>query len=66
MFRTNRTKLHLISCFLLICSAISLMAQQASTADTVVPAVVKFTGTLNDADGKPLTGTQGVTFLLYN
>jgi hypothetical protein len=66
MFRTNRTKLRLVFCFLLICSAISLMAQQASTADSVVPAVVKFTGTLNDADGKPLTGTQGVTFLLYN
>jgi hypothetical protein len=66
MFRTNRTKLRLISCFLLICSAISLMAQRAATADSVVPAVVKFTGTLNDADGKPLTGTQGVTFLLYN
>jgi len=66
MFRTNRTKLRFTFCFLLICSAISLMAQEASTADSVVPAVVKFTGTLNDADGKPLTGTQGVTFLLYN
>jgi hypothetical protein len=38
---------------------------QASTADSVVPAMVKFTGTLIDADDKPLAGTQGVTFLLY-
>jgi hypothetical protein len=65
MFRTNRTKFRFTLCFLLICSAISLMAQQASTADSVVPAIVKFTGTLNDADGKPLTGIQGVTFLFY-
>jgi hypothetical protein len=43
----------------------SLMAQQIATADGVVPSVMKFTGTLSGADGKPLTGTQGVTFLLY-
>jgi len=42
-----------------------LMAQQIATADGVVPSVMKFTGTLSGADGKPLTGTQGVTFLLY-
>ncbi len=65
MFRTDRTKVHFAICFLLICSAISLMAQPSSSSDSVVPAMVKFTGTLNDADGKPLTGTQGVTFLLY-
>ena len=32
---------------------------------SVVPSVMKFTGTLFGADGKPLTGPQGVTFLLY-
>jgi hypothetical protein len=65
MFRNNRTKIHFALCFLLICSAISVMAQQVSAGDSVVPAMVKFSGTLNDGDGKPLTGTQGVTFLLY-
>lgn len=65
MFRTDRTKVHFAICVLLICSAITLMAQPSSSSDSVVPAMVKFAGTLNDTDGKPLTGTQGVTFLLY-
>ncbi len=65
MLRTNRPKLRLTFCFLLIFCALSLMAQQPSSADSIVPAMVKFIGTLNDAEGKPLTGTQGVTFLLY-
>jgi hypothetical protein len=65
MFRINRTKIGFTLCLLLICPVISLMAQQTATADGVVPSVMKFTGTLSGADGKPLTGTQGVTFLLY-
>jgi hypothetical protein len=65
MFRINRTKIAFTLCLLLICPVISLMAQQTATADGVVPSVMKFTGTLSGADGKPLTGTQGVTFLLY-
>jgi hypothetical protein len=42
-------------------------AQQsvASNASTVVPTLVKFSGTLTDVNGKPLTGTAGVTFALY-
>jgi hypothetical protein len=65
MFRINRTKIAFTLCLLLICPVISLMAQQTATADGVVPSVMKFAGTLSGADGKPLTGTQGVTFLLY-
>jgi hypothetical protein len=65
MFRINRTKIGFTLCLLLICPVISLMAQQTATADGVVPSVMKFTGTLSGTDGKPLTGTQGVTFLLY-
>jgi hypothetical protein len=65
MFRINRTKIGFTLCLLLICPVISLMAQQTATADGVVPSVMKFTGALYGADGKPLTGTQGVTFLLY-
>jgi hypothetical protein len=37
----------------------------AANAEGVVPAMVKFTGTLNDINGKPLIGTVGVTFFLY-
>ena len=47
-----------------VCCVLSIYAQQASITN-VVPSMVKFTGTLSDADGKPLAGTQGVTFLLY-
>src|ERR1700733_4975548 len=62
----TRTNVRLSVCLLLMCCcALPLMARRAASADTVVPAVVKFGGTLNDVDGKPLTGTQGVTFLLY-
>ena len=44
-------------------------AQQAVTAATlaapVVPNVIRYSGTLTDLNGKPLTSLQGVTFLLY-
>jgi trimeric autotransporter adhesin len=44
-------------------------AQQAATAATVaapvVPNVIRYSGTVTDLNGKPLTGLQGVTFLLY-
>ena len=50
----------LISCYVL-----PLMAQRGMSADSVVPNTVKFAGTLNEVNGKPLTGTVGVTFLLY-
>jgi len=42
-------------------------AQQAAAANaaTVVPAQIKFSGTLTDLNGKPITGITGVTFLLY-
>jgi len=52
-------------CVFLICCALPVMAQHSASADSVVPAMVKFTGTLNDVNGKPLTGSVGVTFLLY-
>src|SRR5580700_2785501 len=48
----------------LACCALPFHAQQASSSD-VVPALVKFTGALSDANGRPLTGTVGITFLLY-
>lgn len=52
-------------CLVVLCFAALLMAQPAASADQVVPSMVKYSGTLPGADSKPLTGTQGVTFLLY-
>ena len=51
----------------LICSAVSLCAQQAApaAANAVVPPVVKFSGVLTDINNKPVMGTVGVTFSLY-
>jgi hypothetical protein len=37
----------------------------ATNASAVVPTQVKFSGALTDVNGKPLSGTVGVTFLLY-
>ena len=50
--------------FLLICSALSLFAEQPAAREGVVPPVVKFSDVLTD-NSKPLTGTIGVTFSLY-
>lgn len=41
------------------------MTQTTASADHVVPSLVKYAGTLSGVDGKALTGTQGLTFLLY-
>jgi len=61
-----RTKLLLGVWLLLICSAVSLCAQQSAlAAGAVVPPVVKFSGVLTDSSNKPLTDTIGVTFSLY-
>lgn len=49
-----------------LCVGLSSQAQQNVAANaTVVPTLVKFSGTLTDVNGKPLSGTVGVTFLLY-
>src|SRR5689334_10854487 len=50
---------------LIWCALAPLVAQSVPGAESVVPSVVKFAGTLNDASGKALPGTVGVTFLLY-
>ncbi len=42
-----------------------LLAQQNTTAAAIVPNIINYSGTLLDLNGKPLSGIQGVTFLLY-
>jgi hypothetical protein len=61
----TRLRIYLTVYLFLVCNAVYLTAQGTSAADGVVPGVVKFGGILNDAAGKPLTGTVGVTFFLY-
>src|ERR1700678_3811688 len=63
----SRKRLHIGVWLLLICSVVSLSAQQAvlAAANAVVPPVVKFSGAVIDASNKPLTGTIGLTFSLY-
>jgi hypothetical protein len=50
---------------LFVCCVLPLTAQHTASGDGVVPTMVKFTGTLHDPSGKPLTGIVGVPFLLY-
>ena len=52
---------------LVVCSALLAFGQSAATKDSnnIVPRLVRFSGALNDTNGKPLTSTTGVTFSLY-
>jgi hypothetical protein len=51
---------------LLLCSVFSQAQQTVATNSNVaVPPLISFSGVLTDADGKPLNGVVGVTFLLY-
>jgi hypothetical protein len=56
-------------CLLIVCCAFSPMtlAQQAAqgTNNAVVPMLINYSGSLTASNGKPLTGTVGVTFSLY-
>jgi hypothetical protein len=55
---------------LLMLLSVSLFGQAQQTAaansDAVVPPLVRFSGTLTDPNGKPLTNVVGVTFSLYS
>ncbi len=64
MFRTN---VCVCAFFLLAYCVLPVNAQQpaAASANLAVPPMVNFSGVLNDVNGKPLTGTVGVTFYLY-
>jgi len=50
---------------LLVGCPLGVFAQPAAKTATVVPRLVKFSGTLTGSAGKPLTGVQGVTFSVY-
>jgi len=58
----------ILSLAVLLC-ALEAQAQQpspqASNQTPVVPHLVKFSGSVKDLNGKPLTGIAGITFALY-
>jgi hypothetical protein len=49
-----------------VCCITVAMAQPAAKTNTAVPRLVKFSGTLTDGGGQPLSGVVGVTFALYD
>lgn len=61
-------KIPALTLILLLCCLASVHAQQpvaTNTNNVVVPPLISFNGVLNDANGRPITGTVSVTFLLY-
>jgi hypothetical protein len=53
-------------CMGLLIGALPLMPQQsANAANSAVPTMINFSGTLTDASGKPMNGSFGVTFSFY-
>jgi hypothetical protein len=61
-----RTRVCVGICLLLVSVVFPVMAQQpAPASNAIVPPMVKFSGRLTDANGKPPTEVVGVTFLLY-
>jgi len=61
-----RTRVCIGICLLLIGCMLPVLAQQpAAAGKTIVPPMVKFSGTLTDANGKTLSEMVGVTFSLY-
>lgn len=62
-----RNRVRLCAILLLACCALTVSVQQpaATAANVTVPPLVRFSGVLNDVNGKPLNGVVGVTFYLY-
>ena len=63
----NRIRVAIGLVLILLCGGVHGSAQQtvATNTSVAVPPLMNFSGVLTDVNGKPLTGTVGVTFLLY-
>ena len=61
----RRAEVLMLACVLAICHAVTVAGQTAPSSNAAVPNMMKFSGALSDATGKPLTGTVGVSFFLY-
>lgn len=55
-YRATRVIQVFTPCLLVICGANALLAQTPASADQAVLSMVKYSGALSGADGKPLTG----------
>jgi len=58
-----------ILCLLISLSGVLMAQSQSANASpikaSVVPNLVRFSGTANDLNSKPLSGVVGITFALY-
>jgi len=63
----KKVHLMIVAISILLANGLISRAQQvvATNTNVVVPPLINFSGQLTDANGKPLTGTVGVSFLLY-
>jgi hypothetical protein len=60
-----RTSVVLSICVVVMSCMSPLMAQSNASSNGVVPPLVKYSGKVSDAQGKPLAGVAGVTFSIY-
>ncbi|MGA9964086.1 MAG: hypothetical protein WBQ10_02690 [Terriglobales bacterium] len=61
----NCSTSHIVNLLIALVVLVIVPAALAQQQMNVVPTLVNFGGMLSDANGKPLTGTVGVTFYLY-
>ena len=62
----NQVLVGMVLCMTLLSSSFTQAQQSPATgASAIVPPMVRYSGTLTDINGKPLTTTTGTTFLLY-
>jgi hypothetical protein len=63
----KRLKLYILCLLITICAVTSAQSQTTNTTtlDSVVPNLVKFSGTASDLNGKPMSGMVGINLALY-
>jgi len=54
-----------VGALLMVLGCIASLSSGQTTTSAVVPPLVKFSGSLSEVDGKPMTGVVGTTFYLY-
>lgn len=65
MPRINLARLLFALAVVVVISVSPAARAQSGAANVVVPNLINYSGVLTDMNGKPLSGIQGVTFLLY-
>ncbi len=61
----GRVEILLAICFFLVSFSVWAWGQQSLPSAAIVPRLIKFSGTVLDAQGQPRTGLVGITFALY-